>query len=177
MLSQYIYVRRTKGPSLYHSYFFLTNWHTNLHLQISRNKDRPIPSPPAPLLAGLFFIGCDLWILNFGKPFLWESDVNFSRPVLSTLRPFTACSRPVYGLQFSTAKFIFIRPVLSYFAVATATWQHWGCVAGPINLFAQQTPPAKGKVSWDCPWWLIISCSSTIRMGQHNILGWCLAKL
>ena len=122
MLSQYIYVRRTKGPSLYHSYFFLTNWHSNLYLQISRNKDRPIPSPP--LLAGLFFIGCDLWILNFGKPFLWESDVNFSRPVLSTLRPFTACSRPVYGLQFSTAKFIFIRPVLSYFAVATATWQH-----------------------------------------------------
>jgi hypothetical protein len=56
---------------------------------------------------------------------LWESDTNFSRPVLSTFRPFTACSRPVYGNKFSTAKYIFIRPVLSYFAVATATWQHW----------------------------------------------------
>jgi hypothetical protein len=55
---------------------------------------------------------------------LWESDTNFSRPVLSTFRPFTACSRPVYGNKFSTAKYIFIRPVLSYFAVATATWQH-----------------------------------------------------
>jgi hypothetical protein len=31
--------------------------------------------------------------------------------------------RPVEGLQFSTAKFIFLRPVLSYLAVATATWQ------------------------------------------------------
>ncbi len=39
--------------------------------------------------------------------------------------PFAACSRLVYGLKFSNAKLIFIRPVLSYFAVATATWQHW----------------------------------------------------
>jgi hypothetical protein len=30
---------------------------------------------------------------------------------------------PVHGLQFFTAKFIFIWPVLSYLAVATATWQ------------------------------------------------------
>jgi hypothetical protein len=27
--------------------------------------------------------------------------------------------------QFLTANYFFIRPVLSYLAVATATWQHW----------------------------------------------------
>ncbi len=38
--------------------------------------------------------------------------------------------RSVHGLQFSTAKFIYIRPVLSYLAVATATWQH--CEGQPV---------------------------------------------
>jgi hypothetical protein len=49
---------------------------------------------------------------------------NFLRPVLSKKRPFTACLRPVHGLQVFTANLFFIRPVLSYFAVVTATWQH-----------------------------------------------------
>ncbi len=42
--------------------------------------------------------------------------------------------------QFFTANYIFIRPVLSYLAVATATWQHWERLQSrcPTMVFSQE---------------------------------------
>jgi hypothetical protein len=48
------------------------------------------------------------WVSSQKKPFLWESDANFSQPVLSTFRPFNGCLWPLIfhrQIYFYTAFF------------------------------------------------------------------------
>ena len=58
-------------------------------------------------------------------------------------RHFFAIHGHFHGHQFLTANYFFIRPVLSYLAVATATWEH--CLSQVAVLVAPtdatHTPP------------------------------------
>ncbi len=93
--------------------------------------------------------------------------------------------------QFLTANYFFIRPVLSYLAVATATWQHWPDRSLKSSSASLSDRRSSSRWSWfsqqQLPWpfvgvffWLVGVETNFFREGfskklspsfLHNLLG------